>query len=261
MDCSSYCTADSYKISSLHDALRSRFKTAIYDDVLHTELSPEINAFFFPYGAAVFWGANLEEAKPFLEELKPYEHHPMEVPETDEFTVEYGEKPKVTNDELIVLPDKTLLSKLAVSHGIAQSVKLEAFEERLSRTHEQTKSIPEDLAKHGKIHLSRGEIRRKMGALFLERSSISLYVDALDKPEFFWEHTELEPLYHMIAYHLDLEERVEVLNRRLNVIRELFEILTNELNHQHSSRLEWIIIILIVIEVALTLLHDIFEIV
>jgi uncharacterized Rmd1/YagE family protein len=45
------------------------------------------------------------------------------------------------------------------------------------------------------------------------------------------------------------------------VIHELFEMLGNELNHQHSSRLEWTIIGLIVMEVFLTLLRDVFRVI
>ncbi len=108
--------------------------------------------------------------------------------------------------------------------------------------------------------LSRREIRRKMGELFIERNSINLHVDVLDVPEFFWEYSELEPLYAMTANYFDLETRVEVLNQRLDVIHELFEMLGNELNHQHSSRLEWTIIILIIVEVVLTLLRDVFRV-
>ena len=81
----------------------------------------------------------------------------------------------------------------------------------------------------------------------------------LDTPEFFWEHPELEPFYRRTSHYLDITKRVEALNRRLNVVHELFEILRNELNHQYSSRLEWTIIILIVIEVVVTLMVDLFH--
>jgi len=143
---------------------------------------------------------------------------------------------------------------LTVSHGFAQSVKLGAFENTISSSFEKTRHIPVNLATKGKIPLSRKEIRKKMGALFLDRSSINLHTDVLDTPEFFWEHPELEPVYLDVANELDIETRGQVLNQRLDVLRELFEMLGNELNHQHSSRLEWIIIWLILIEVIVTLL-------
>jgi uncharacterized Rmd1/YagE family protein len=65
----------------------------------------------------------------------------------------------------------------------------------------------------------------------------------------------------MTANYLDIETRVEVLNQRLDVIHELFEMLGTELNHQHSSLLEWTIIVLIVMEVALTLMRDVFRVI
>ena len=97
-----------------------------------------------------------------------------------------------------------------------------------------------------------------MGELFLERATINLHLDALDTPEFFWEYPELEPLYKMITVYLDVQTRVEVLNKRLDILHELLEVLGNELNLQHSSRLEMTIIWLIIFEVVLTLLRDVF---
>jgi uncharacterized Rmd1/YagE family protein len=263
MECRAYCTASSYHIKALFE----RFKqvganTTLYRDVIHFSVSGEGvgDIFYFPYGATVFWGLDLEKCLSYLEQIKEFEEQPVEEMEMDEFTFIIGDSPKIVEDE-IILPNLDVLSRLAISHGIAQSVKLGTFESRLRKTFKNTKHIPEDLAKHGSISLSRREIRRKMGELFIERSSINLHVDVLDTPEFFWEYSELEPLYAMTANYLDLESRVEVLNHRLDVIHELFEMLGNELNHQHSSRLEWTIIILIVMEVCLTLLRDVFRVI
>lgn len=100
-----------------------------------------------------------------------------------------------------------------------------------------------------------------MGALFIERSSINLRADVLDTPEFFWEYPELEPLYTMTANYLDVRSRVEILNKRLDIIHDLFEVLGTELNHLHSNRLEMTIILLIVIEVLIALLRDVFHII
>ena len=263
MECRAYCTASAYHIKALYE----RFKQAgapatLYRDVIHFVVPGEAigDIFYFPYGATVFWGLAREKCISFLGQVKEFEQQPVEEIETDEFTFMIGDSPKIVEDE-IILPNLDVLSRLAVSHGLAQSVKLGTFESALRKTFNHTKHIPEDLAKHGSISLSRREIRRKMGELFIERSSINLHVDVLDTPEFFWEYTELEPLYAMTAKYLDVETRVEVLNQRLDVIHELFEMLGNELNHQHSSRLEWTIIVLIVMEVCLTLLRDVFRVI
>jgi uncharacterized Rmd1/YagE family protein len=263
MDCRAYCTASAYQIKALFENFKQiGAKVTLYRDVVHFAIPGEMRGeiYYFPYGAAVFWGLRHEQCLDYLEQIKEFEQQPIEEIEMDEFTYTIGDNPKIVEDE-IILPNLDVLTLLAVSHGLAQSVKLETFESALRKTFNNTKHIPEDLAKHGKISLSRKEIRRKMGQLFIERSSINLHVDVLDTPDFFWEYSELEPLYAMTANYLDLETRVEVLNQRLDVIHELLEMLGNELNHQHSSRLEWTIIILIVMEVSLTLLKDVFRVI
>ena len=41
----------------------------------------------------------------------------------------------------------------------------------------------------------------------------------------------------------------QVLNKRLDIIKELFDMLASELHNSHSNKLEWIVIILIMVEV------------
>lgn len=262
MDCNAYCTASAYQIKPLFDFLKQKYKATLYRDVIHLEIPSHNdlgNLFLFPYGASVFWNVPKEENYNLLNSFRHYEVGHAEEIETDEFTYIYGDAPKVVEDE-IILPNDETLTKMAISHGLAQSVKLSTFETTILKTFNATRSIPQDLANKGKISLSRTEIRRKMGELFIERSTINLHVDVLDLPDIFWEYSELEPYYRMITSYLDVQTRVEVLNKRLDIVHELFEVLGNELNHQHSSRLELTIIWLIVFEVVLTLLRDVFQV-
>lgn len=259
MDLCAFCSAQTYAIKPLYEVLRVSYKSTLYRDVVHVVIEREegisCDAFFFPYGVAIFWGVNRDIGlKVMKEEIAAFEQNPTSDIETDIFTYEYGEVSKVAEDE-IILPDHDILTKLAISQGIAQSVKLGTFETSIQKTFQLTRQIPEDLAKHGRIPLSGKDIRKKMGELFIERNSINLHMDILDTPEFFWEYPELEPLYMMIANYLDVRTRVEVLNQRLNVIHGLFEMLGTELNHLHSNRLEFTIVCLIVIEIGISVLN------
>jgi uncharacterized Rmd1/YagE family protein len=91
--------------------------------------------------------------------------------------------------------------------------------------------------------------------LFETRSDILLHFGLLDTPEFFWDYPELEPNYLSVAKYLELVPRTELLNRKLEAMHELLEILAGEQNHKHSSFLEWIIIILIAVEIVLFFMH------
>ncbi|MEI8365256.1 MAG: RMD1 family protein [Parachlamydiaceae bacterium] len=266
MDCCAFCTAQTYAIKPLYEVMRVTYKTALFKDVVHVIIDKNdhrtpCDVFFFPYGVAVFWGIDSTEGLKILkEEISAFEENRKADIETDIFTYIYGETAKIAEDE-IILPNHDILTKLAISQGIAQSVKLSTFETSIQKTFQLTKKIPEDLAKFGSISLSRKAIRRKMGELFIERNSINLHMDILDTPEFFWEYPELEFLYIMTANYLDIRTRVEILNQRLGVIHGLFEMLGTELNHLHSSRLEMTIVCLIVIEVLISLFINVLHII
>lgn len=264
MRCTTYCTASTYDIPRLFQSLQNFGSTQLFRDCIHILIKedkrPKGDIFYFAYGCVVFWGFTEEEEQTILLSLKEFEKNPNTKAEMDEFTFVYGEGMHIEEDE-IALHNKNTLTKLAISHGLAQSVKLTTFEDTIQGTIDKTKYLPEDLSIKGKISMSRKEISRKMGELFIERNFINLHSDILDTPEFFWNYPELEPFYRRTAHYLDVTKRIEVLNRRLTVVHELFEILSNELNHQHSSRLEWTIIILIVIEVVIALLRDLFHLI
>lgn len=260
MRCVAYCTSTAFDNAGLLGYLRANYSISRYREVLHIQLRPEdADVFFFPYGALVCWGLELEEERQILQNIREFEQKHVEPIEDDIFSYEYGTQAKIEEDE-IILPERDVLTKLAFSHGMAQSVKLAVFEQTIQKTIHLTRDLPELLAQQGSIQLSRKDIRRMMGRLFIDRSSINLHQELLDTPEFFWEHSDLEPYYAQMAHYLDRERRVNVLNQRLIIVQELFDMLAAELNHQHSSRLEWTIIWLIVIEVALILAKDVLKI-
>jgi uncharacterized Rmd1/YagE family protein len=264
MRCTTYCTAAAYDIPRLFQSLQKFGSAQLFRDCAHIlikeDKKPKGDIFYFSYGCVVLWGFTEEEEQAILGALKEFERDSSVKPEMDEFTFIYGETMRIEEDE-ISLQTKNTLTKLAISYGLAQSVKLTTFEETIQKTIDNTKSLPQDLASKGKISMSRKEISRKLGELFIERNFINLHSEILDTPEFFWNYPELEPFYRRTAHYLDVSKRVEVLNKKLGVVHELFEILGSELNHQHSSRLEWTIIILIFIEIIIVILRDLFHII
>jgi uncharacterized Rmd1/YagE family protein len=256
MRCTAYCTASSYNINALFAFLSKHHEPVLYRNVIHREHQNGLgDVFYFGYGSIVCWGLSEEEEQNLFNEIKIFEIDTLTDIEHDEFTYSYGHAFRIYKDE-ITLPTKQPLSKLAISHGLAQSVKLTIFEQIIQETIDKTKFLPEQMAKKGKIPLSRNEISKKMGELFIERNSINLHSEILETPEFFWEYPELEPLYTFTRNYLDISTRIDVLNKRLGIVHELFEILADSLQHQHSSSLEWIIIWLIAIEILLSIVRD-----
>ena len=60
-----------------------------------------------------------------------------------------------------------------------------------------------------------------------------------------------------MSQYLEIGKRVTLLNQRLDLMRELFDMLGDQLDRMHSDKLEWVIIVLIVIEVFIMLVWNI----
>ena len=253
MRCVAYCTANSYNFRALLESLRERYKPTTYRDVIHVPYDDSASdVFYFNYGAIVLWEVSEAQEKKILEELKPFELRRVKHIEHDEFEFTYGNTSAVHRNQF-VLQTRSVLTKLAISYALAQCVKLTIFEQTIDLTITSTTYLAEDLAKKGKISLTRKEISQKIGELFIERNSINIHSDILDTPELFWEYDELEPLYQNTAHYLDIKKRADILNRRLDIVAELLHMLSDELKHKHSSALEWVIIWLILLEVIMAI--------
>lgn len=263
MRCASYCTAECYDIDELAKFLRTEgLDPKFYDNVIHIHKMRESNGdfdldaelFIFPYGCISIWGMSEEEELTFIDDIKSFEISSLSSYTTDTSTYDYGDVTSINEeDDEIILESTDDLIKLSLSHGLTQSVKMEAFEQKIAQTIQKTRHLPDELAANGKISLSRKKLSQKIGALFAERNSINLHCDILDTPEFFWRRPRYETYYHLASEYMDIKQRLDILNKRLEVIHELYDILSNELKHAHSSRLEWIIILLIVSEVIMHL--------
>ncbi len=151
------------------------------------------------------------------------------------------------------------LLKLSMSHGLSQSVKLEVFERSVIKTIEKTRPLTQQIRELGKTLLSRKKLSQLIGELFHERNLMNLDSDLLDTPEFFWKRPAYEAFYHQAAEYMDIKARLDILNRRLDVVHDVYDFLSNELHQSHASSLEWIIILLIVSEVVLTISKDILK--
>jgi len=256
--CIAYCLAKNFQHEALIEYLEQRYRVVKYRDVCHVE-KPNGEAFIFPYGVVVFWDLPHDEAQTLLAEIDNFCKSAHATPYVDEFNFSgYDQQFKVHTDHIHLTSDD-VKEKLAISHGIAQSVKLSELEDTVGNTIEATAHIPQRIADQGKSELSRRQTSRIRGDLFLVKSNIYLNYDLLDTPEFFWEYPEFQGIYNTMINYLEVNQRIEVLNKKLNIIHELFTMLSDEQKHQHSSTLEWIIIWLIAIEIVMFLVHDIFE--
>lgn len=253
--CEAVCLSDRFDFKALSERLISCYRTTLYRDVLAIEIQSGF-CFVFPYGVVVYWNLGEDIKAKLRSELMPFVNMVNQQPETETYSFSEGhENYRITRDHIEILALQPL-PLIAISHAMAQSIKLSVFESQALQTIRDTAQIPRALAETGRISLSRKTTAKIRGRLFITKSDIILKYDLLDTPEFFWEYPELDSIYQIFANYLEIRTRTNVLSQRLETIRELFEMLADEQKHKHSAILEWIIIWLIAVELVIFLVND-----
>ncbi len=259
-ECLSLCLSEKIELDKLTNDLGNRYVIQRYKDVCHVDLPDEKDAhlFIFRYGVVIFWGGNDGIRTKHLTRIRPYFVDEYEKGASDDFIYSKGTETRIQNDYLYFDPSDHH-TRLAFSHALAQSAKLAFFENVAQQAVESTRSIPESLALTGRTKFRAKELAKMRGKLHLVTSQINLSHELLDTPEYYWENPSNEPQYTLMARYLEITPRIEVLNRKLGVIHDLFDMLADEQNHRHSANLEWIIISLIAVDIFIFFLHDIFK--
>ena len=250
--------------NSEHQGSRSAHK-GLLDALTFAEM------FVFSYGVVVFWNFTERQEKDILADLTFSESESgvqlMTRPqreedfETEEFHFQYSPdapRPRVFND-MITLRSGDHMIKLTMSHAIAQSTKLNFFEQRMADQMAEAQHVPKRLALTGQLGMKREEVFKILGSLFKSRVDVNLCMYAfafplslstlvkkallfpltnlqspasnmLDVPHFFWEsEPTLHPLYCAVREYLEIKPRVQVLNERCRVFLDLAEILSDSI--------------------------------
>lgn len=292
-----YCTCGSYKMKDMirwlkdrkriHNTLPKHFDECLYtpftykdwrsdsedeskklirlaDDGGEIEFGKKSDVFVFEYGVVIMWGFTVKEEQAFLEDLARFESEKLSLEDIqiEEFNyyITTSYQPRIYNDFITLRDDSNYMLKLSISHALAQSVKISLFEELVDNTIEDTQDIPQQIAHTGKVEMTRDETMKSIGELFILRININLHGSVLDSPELMWAEPHLEPIYQAARGYLEINQRVEILNQRLEVISDLLQMLKEQLGHSHEENLEFIVVVLVCIEVLVSVVNIVIDI-
>ena len=229
--------------------------------------------FFFADGSVVFWSVpelerksvldfirtkpNIEEADGIYDEDTIFEESEMMTYSYDHPDKKSSHIDKKGQISMVVIEERNghYLERYAFSNAIAASVKLGAIEAQLDRIIDSIEFLSGDMKRGREVKISRSEVLRKTGEVYALRHVLNLSSDLLDTPDFYWDRANLEAMYHETCAHLAIGKRIRVTNEKINHCCELLDLVTNNLNDHHHTKLEWYIIILIMIEVFFELFH------
>lgn len=208
----------------------------------------------FRFGVIVLFGLSPSEEQDILERLSDFVAGKLVSPESEtaEMRVDPEQRDHINSEGRLIVADFSVERLQIIAQALAKSVVLAHYEKALARTFERFEKLIDQLS-HG-INPGKGRdvINEVAHALTILTRMVGK-VEVTEKPELTWDNPLLDRFYQRLAVEYELHERDVILSRKLDLLWRIAETYLDLLNNRQGHRLEWYIVILIIIEIALTL--------
>jgi uncharacterized Rmd1/YagE family protein len=211
-------------------------------------------AVLFRYGAVVLFDVPASAQRAFLDQLLALVWNRYEKPETEDVTVAIDPTIREGMQGDVVCFESMSAERVQiVASVLSRSVALAMYESRVAQNFDRIEPLARNLERNGRISGKSSELLRHIGAMLLSEQMMVGRVEISEKPDTLWDHPDLEGLFLRMESEFEIRERYAALEGKLNLISRTVHTLAELLHSKRSLRLEWSIVVLIVIEIMLTL--------
>ncbi len=212
-------------------------------------------AMLFKTGAVVFLDMTPVEEERLLGDLAARVRGTLKEREveTAQVVLKPDEEDLVGNTGLIQVKSIDTNRLLLVGEALAVAVALAVDERRIAKAFERIEPVASSLIARRLPPGPQSAMLQQIGEALLVQQRLAGRVDLDEKPDVLWEHPELERFWAKLVDEFDLPARARAIERKLALIREAAETITDLISTRTSHRLEWYIILLIAIEIGLGL--------
>lgn len=170
---------------------------------------------------------------------------------TDDFEIEHrpGGALKFRFDSLVVPQLDDSVVKIAM-FNLAQSVALDYYTQRAQTLLSEVRRFAEEMETRGGISISRRNMIRFIGRTLNGKNKIIENLYIFDSPDVTWDDEYLDQVHRGLGRTLELQSRFKEVEYTFKIVEDNLSVFREIYMHRENKQLEWIIIILICIEVA-----------
>ena len=220
-------------------------------DELFYEVGKQQYIYIFRYGIAAFYNLDETQIVRFKTIIAQFSKNKTSANKELSDTIEISVGHNVFNTEFnrISIVDETPEKLRLILLNLSQSVALDYYATLSEQILEDTRKHTNFLEAKGRLDIQGKTLKKYIGKVLNIKNKISENLYIFDSPDITWEDEELNKLNNSVKKVFDLKERYQIINQQLAIIRDNLDLFKDIMFHKESSKLEWIIIILIVIEV------------
>ncbi|MEM1254173.1 MAG: RMD1 family protein [Cyanobacteria bacterium P01_H01_bin.21] len=205
------------------------------------------------YGVVVVFNLDSAEETDYLSSLKPFIKEPSGEAVFEELLLAFHLQTKERLDQnTLWLKDCSAERLQIVAEALAKSVVLDYYEQKVLELFEQIKPFTTAIQNPKERPPKEKELLRYIGGTLLIQQKMLGIVEVGDKPDPIWDFPDLNRLYLRLEDEYELRERLLILEQKLTLISRSVETALGILQQDSSHRVEWYIVILIVVEILLS---------
>ncbi|MEJ2317061.1 MAG: RMD1 family protein [Gammaproteobacteria bacterium] len=211
-------------------------------------------AVLFRFGVAVLFDVPENAEKALLAQLEEFIHDPFESPAVEELDIRLvpDAEEQFLNGEL-VLQLMDIPRVQVIADILAKSVFLDYYEQKASGAFERIEPLAERMQSGARLPRQAKKLMCHIGEVLLVQHHMVGRAQVGEKPDVLWENPKLDRLWKRLENEYEIAERQIALERKLEILNGTAETLLGMLQDRRTLRVEWYIVILIVVEIFLTL--------
>ncbi len=213
----------------------------------------------FDYGAVVFANMPDIDMSKNLALLQAYCTNPQADKIRDDFEImlSKSEQPVFHFDNLAVPLIDENVTKIAMLNT-AQSVAMDFYDQRANILLSEVRNFTNQLEIEGSIRISRKNMLRFIGRMLNDKNKVIENLFIFDSPDQVWDDEYLDKVHRGLVRTFDLHSRFKEIEYTFKIIEDNLSVFRELYLHRESKQLEWIVIILICIEVLNVFLEKLF---
>lgn len=217
---------------------------------LFYQFLPDKYQYYFNFGVIAFAGYSEDEMKWAMKTVAAYQKNPLTVPLRDDYELELRDGVPMTFDfnRLVLGKVEERVVRIAM-FNLAQSVALDHYHGVSENLLTEVKGFANQLELTGKLKISRKNMMRFIGRALNTQNDIAENIYIFDAPDLVWDDEFLDRMHQGLMKHFDLRVRFSEIEYTLRIIEDNLRVFSEIINQRESSLLEWIIIVLILVEV------------
>ena len=244
----SYQIADSIDIKQFKLAFKAELFYGDSDELFYKTDSVEF-IYIFKYGVVCFLNYDPIKISQFLRLISSYCKNRFTEDLSEEFEIETNAPENKIGYNLISIKDSDFEKIRLIMLNVSQSVALDYYYEQTTTLLEETNQHTQMLENKGRLSISGIKLKKYIGRTLLLKNRIAENLYIFDSPPETWDDEQLNKIDTELKRTFDLQERFRNIQEGLTIIKDNLELFRDLLQYRHSNMLEWIVIILILVEV------------